>query len=158
MLWVSGGGAPGPVCRGGACALVSGGGARGVSSGRGGACAVMWKQQQHQHQLELSSILDGIYGSGLAVAEKRRIASRVSATHAKLCEATPASGSSGWRTLEDCELALDAEGRRGPFSSKPTITDAKRWLRSQGPVGVSLATRLGKLSKCRNMLAHPDPV
>ena len=34
---------------------------------------------------ELSSTLDGIYGSGLTIAEKRRIAGRVSATHANLC-------------------------------------------------------------------------
>ena len=36
------------------------------------------------------------------------------------------------------------------------VADAKRALRDKGPAGVALASRLGRLSKGRNVLAHLD--
>ena len=57
--------------------------------------------------------------------------------------------------LEQYEQALDEVGKVAGLASRPSISDAKKALRSLGyPV---LASRLGRLSKKRNGVAHPDP-
>jgi hypothetical protein len=57
--------------------------------------------------------------------------------------------------LEGMEAALLAVARASGLG-KPTLTVAKEWLRRHGQPGQALASRLGRLSKARNVAAHPD--
>ena len=57
--------------------------------------------------------------------------------------------------LEQYEQALDEVGKVAGLASRPSISEAKKALRSLGCP--ALASRLGRLSKKRNGVAHPDP-
>ena len=59
-------------------------------------------------------------------------------------------------TLSSFEEALESVSRVAGASCKLTITEAKAFLRAQGPSGVNLASRLSRASKVRNAAAHPD--
>ncbi|MFM7979747.1 MAG: hypothetical protein ACKPKO_10565, partial [Candidatus Fonsibacter sp.] len=58
--------------------------------------------------------------------------------------------------IELLEDALDLIGRLTGCERKPSIQQAKMLLREGGHCGTSLASRLGRLSKGRNVCGHPD--
>ena len=66
--------------------------------------------------------------------------------------ADPVMGSS----IVQLEDVLCLVGRLAGADAKPTITEAKRLLRLRSLGGAALASRVGRLSKGRNVLGHPD--
>ena len=67
------------------------------------------------------------------------------------------SKAASYEIIQDFEHLLSNIARvAGQAGQKFTITVAKEWLRDFGASGASLASRLGKLSKHRNMKAHPE--
>ena len=109
----------------------------------------------------LTKALNEIWAAELPLAEKRRLATRVAvaSTMGGRDEAEQqvekAADSSHIHMLEE---ALVATSRLvgGTAGKALPISEAKRVLRLRGPHGASLASRLGRLSKARNVSAgHP---
>ena len=119
----------------------------------------------------LAALLGEVWASPMPVAEKRRLAFRLSLevlhgggtaqgrAAAEIVEASSGDEGTGSRShLIHLEEALLAVGRHAGRASgdKITIAEAKAQLRQHGPSGTKLASRLGRLSKLRNAEAHPD--
>ena len=106
--------------------------------------------------LPLRDVLDSVWSSAVPLAEKRRLAARAVAM-VLLGPAQPDQGRSVAEELLDFEGLLRGIGAcAGRLGSKPTVSEAKRWLRGLGEPGGRFASRLGAISKQRNRQAHPD--
>lgn len=101
----------------------------------------------------LPGVLEEIFRAEIPVAEQRRLAFQVAnvCVHARhLAGDVQASGLQD-RFEEVLDCIAQVAGRE-----KVTVTQAKERLRSQGPQGAKLASRVSKLSKGRSSGAHPD--
>jgi hypothetical protein len=58
--------------------------------------------------------------------------------------------------MHEMEELLSHIGAISEHDGKPSVSDAKTWLRTYGPRGSALASRVGRKSKTRNGMAHPD--
>ena len=102
----------------------------------------------------LSGVLNSIHASEIPVEEKRRLAARaVDAAMARGTNDKP-PGQAHIQLIQ-LEQALHTMAVQAGVN-KLSISDGKAWLRPRGPSGVALASRLSKLSKVRNGVAHPD--
>ena len=101
----------------------------------------------------LVEVLNAIYAAAIPAADRRRLSSQA-VGHAMRAEACPSASPCSSPT-ELLEEALHAVAKVGNMPHKPTITAAKTWLRSVNG-GTPVASRIGRLSKGRNVQAHPD--
>ena len=99
----------------------------------------------------LSQVLDGVWASSLPGAEKRRLCARA-VTAPLLCGLGGGERGSAVERLEEVLAAVASEAGK----DRVNVSTAKEFLRSKGDKGRLLASRLGRLSKCRNGSAHPD--
>ena len=106
--------------------------------------------------LLLRDALDQIWASSLPLPERRRLAGRAVATAMLGSKDTTQEPESGDTALLDFECLLNDLRFLGEFKGKPSVTEAKCWLRGLGDLGGQFASRLGRLSKQRNRRAHPD--
>ncbi len=123
----------------------------------------------------LAEVLEIIRMSAWPAADRRRLAARAVAAELPLRRQTPAAaaaagevqpppGASGNGQTDAAALylmeeALAAVGRLAglPPGQRLRIAEAKAVLRAaHGAVGGSVASRLSRMSKGRNALAHPD--
>ena len=112
----------------------------------------------------LGEVLGMIRGCGGPAADKRRLSARAVAAElefrrrpAAAVSAAPVVSEGGSITL--LEVSLCAVGRLAGWSPEQRvhITEAKAYLRSSyGAAGSSMASRISRLSKGRNVAAHPD--
>ena len=112
----------------------------------------------------LGEVLGMIRGCGGPAADKRRLSARAVAAvlefrrrPAAAVSAAPVVSEGGSITL--LEVSLCAVGRLAGWSPEQRvhITEAKAYLRSSyGAAGSSMASRISRLSKGRNVAAHPD--
>ena len=112
----------------------------------------------------LGEVLGMIRGCGGPAADKRRLSARAVAAElefrrrpAAAVSAAPVVSEGGSITL--LEVSLCAVGRLAGWSPEQRvhITEAKAYLRSSyGAAGGSMASRISRLSKGRNVAAHPD--
>ena len=101
----------------------------------------------------LPAVLEGIWAAQIPLAERRRLCAR---TASVLVLGAHVDTENTCSSVVAMEEALHAVADR---AGKPriNIVDAKDWLRQHGgATGKSLASRLAKLSKARNVAAHPD--
>ena len=103
----------------------------------------------------LQQVINTIYATRIALAEKRRLAGRAVA-HALSFE--PGAVMSDPDLLRGMEHILMAIKHQASLDAKPTVTLAKDLLRGLGPHGTKLASRVGRISSKRNAVAHPDEV
>ncbi len=94
---------------------------------------------------------------GLPLAERRRLRARVaSAPLAAPGAGTKACGNAPTSPIVELVLGIAAVQAGSGRGQKLSVTEAKAILRRYGDQGSQLAARLGKLSKRRNLDAHPD--
>ena len=113
-------------------------------------------------QDNLAATITQIYrAEAISVAEKRRLAGKLNALHAKLCanNIREDAGSTHWgangRDIDAVE-ELRVQAGRALGKKKVQISQLKAALRAHGPEGVELASQVSKLSSLRNGAAHPD--
>ena len=110
--------------------------------------------ERGQHHLR--QMLDDIYTCAApSVTEKRRLATYVLRLVATGSEPLPSPPPTGTTHLDVVEQALLAVQQAGSMESKPSVSQAKQWLRQRGGEGMTCASRFGKLTKLRNSAAHP---
>ena len=101
----------------------------------------------------LPAVLEGIWAAQIPLAERRRLCARTAAALALGVHVDAASDGLSVTTLEEALQVVAGHAGRERIS----ITDAKDWLRQHGGnAGQKLASRLARLSKARNVAAHPD--
>ena len=101
----------------------------------------------------LAAVLEGISAARLPRQDSRWL------MRAAVGIALSGSGGVGWSDSEPFahfEEALIAVQDSANLAAKPSVSEAKAWLRSCGTDGASIASRLGRVSKRRNGAAHPD--
>ena len=101
----------------------------------------------------LPAVLEGIWAAQIPLAERRRLCAR---TASVLVLGVHVDTENTCGSVAAMEEALHAVA---DLAGKPriNIVDAKDWLRQHGgATGKGLASRLAKLSKARNVAAHPD--
>ena len=103
--------------------------------------------------LSLQQLLNEIWATALPLSERRRLARQV-VTTAALGNGANSEQAEAKAIYEEL---LDTVGKKAGLEHKPSIVEAKHWLRSRGSNGCRMASRLGKISKLRNLVAHPDP-
>lgn len=102
----------------------------------------------------LAGILQQIWAASIPLAERRRLMGRAVAHGMALPDkAAESHGPAEEEVLADFESLLIGVGKLAGCG-KPTVPAAKEWLRAHD--GAHLASRLGKASKSRNRVAHPD--
>ena len=102
-------------------------------------------------------LIDEIYRSAAPAGEKRRLA-----LFAVRLASLGAGNVAATANRPQADLHLDAveqalvtiQDLRG-LERKPSVGDAKQWLRQVGAIGAKCAAKLGKLTKLRNSAAHP---
>jgi hypothetical protein len=97
----------------------------------------------------LEEMLRAIY-RGCEPTEARRLAFHLVGT----AWHTERPGTS--QPMHEMEELLSHIGAISEHDGKPSVSDAKTWLRTYGPRGSALASRVGRKSKTRNGMAHPD--
>ena len=97
----------------------------------------------------LSWVLEQIYEAQIPLSEQRLLATRAVAQRS----GAPQS-EMGLISITHMEEVLTAIGKQ-MGKGRVNVTEAKQWLRSFGKSGTELASRLSRLSKCRNYDAHP---
>ena len=121
---------------------------------------------------ELSEVMGAVWRAAMPLAERRRLALRLSFAALRVgghdagdgdrdgLHAAPEGRGEGdgtqLRHLEEILLSVGQLEGRTPGDRLPSISEAKRVLRDRGQAGARMASRLGKLSKSRNAVAHPD--
>ena len=102
--------------------------------------------------MALTKALDDIWATTLPIAEKRRSARH--ATHVAVSGEAPQCDVAQSSALDSFEEILQAVALRAGWTRKPGVAKAKAWLIKQG--AHDLAIRIGRISKPRNVSAHPD--
>ena len=97
----------------------------------------------------LSWVLEQIYEAQIPLSEQRLLATRAVAQRS----GAPQS-EMGLVAITHMEEVLTAVGKK-VGKGRINVTEAKQWLRSFGKSGAELASRLSRLSKSRNLDAHP---
>ena len=103
----------------------------------------------------LSSVLEAIYAAKIPLAEQRRLGPRAIALVLRPEVAVPQLETDRGG-VDMFENALVLIGRAAGVQQKPNVSEAKQYLRVKGEGGIRLASRLGKASKVRNGVSHPD--
>ena len=101
----------------------------------------------------LPAVLEGIWAAQIPLAERRRLCARTASVLVLGAHVDTENTCSSVAAMEEALHAV------ADLAGKPriNIVDAKDWLRQHGgATGKSLASRLAKLSKARNVAAHPD--
>jgi len=100
-------------------------------------------------------VLDQIFASAWPLAERRKLAAQAVRFSLSVggMESQATQIQSPVVTMEE---VLGGVQRHGKLDCKPSITEAKKLLRQAGPAGPKLASRVSRLSKARNVSAHPD--
>ena len=108
--------------------------------------------------MEFSLLLDGIWAAGGIPEEARwRLCNAAVGRRQSQLPGVRASVVENRRTAcGDFECILHAVARGAGLAEKLSIGEAKRVLRDRGDNGKALAARLGRQSKLRNLVAHPD--
>ena len=108
-------------------------------------------------------MLGEVWSSALPLAERRRLASRVAIAALGACgggcnDDVDARGSDAEvPTVDRMEEALcEVAALAGDGMEKLGVSAAKAVLRGRGVEGARVASRLSRLSKARNTVAHPD--
>ena len=107
----------------------------------------------------LSSVLGAIQRADIPATERRRLGARAVEAALRLPAACGDHTEHGPPVVEPrqhFEEALVAVREAAQSVEKINVGQGKAWLRGHGPAGKSLACRLGRLSKARNAISHPD--
>ena len=103
--------------------------------------------------MQLRAAITEIFAADIGLEEKRSLACH--AVRVSLGVPSEKRQPHG-KEIAYLEEALMAISEVSEFDGKISIGRAKQWLRSRGVHGALLASRVSRLSKARNALAHPD--
>ena len=115
-----------------------------ADAGRRPNCSV---KSQH-----LSDVISAVYEANISMAERRRLAAR--AVACAMLPTAPGTVADPCSRSEDYEHVLDVASEALGSDVKLSVTAVKASLRRNGPPGVALAARIGKLSRLRNTEVH----
>jgi hypothetical protein len=111
----------------------------------------------HGGDLRLRDAIGEIYAAPIPAVEKRKLACRVVADVLLVQRGAAIARSFDHESeIDRLEEALHEVAQAAGHVGKMTIQLAKTWLRDHGDSGTKLASRIAKLSKSRNVAAHPD--
>ena len=103
----------------------------------------------------LAALLASIRDAGLPSGDRKAAVRRA----VEVCAGATVSDKTAdcsYGHVQEFEVALDSIARHTGEDTRIGVSQAKSWLRAQGPSGRALAAELGGLSKRRNAQAHPS--